>query len=101
MTGCEPSPDRAALGRQWRRWTEVVGWFALKRPARRWVRAAEYEALHRELVANCRRLAEAGPDGADFDRLATLAGPWLSTGELERTDRALLLDLMARCRAVD
>ncbi|HKB06508.1 MAG TPA: hypothetical protein VKD90_30210, partial [Gemmataceae bacterium] len=98
----KPTFDPGCLRRRWRRWTEVVGWFALRRLARRWIRERDFEALHRDLLAACQEWAEADAVGEIHShRLTALVSPWLTTRVLEQTDRTLLLDLMRRCREVD
>ena len=93
----------ATLPHLWRRWTEVVAWFAYREPGRLGLDPNEYDALHRALMRECQVQAEkAGADRAAWFRcLEQLVGPWLTTGSLEHADRELLADLLARCRIVD
>jgi hypothetical protein len=83
----------------WGRWTEIVALFARQLPGRSRVDALSYRALHQELLAACRTMAAAGPNGdrAYFEDLGYLAQPWLTTWVLQQTDRAILLNLLQSC----
>ena len=102
MRSLPPPISPPSWRHQWRRWTEVVVGFALRRPARWRVRPREYEALQAALVSACREPAGADPDRREYyEGLAALVSPWLTTRVLEQTDRSLLLDLADRCQRVD
>ena len=93
----------AALLVLWRRWTKVVAWFAGRDPGRLRLDPAEYEALHRALLAACRALAQKADPGRAFplDGLQQLVQPWITAASLEQADGELLADLLARCRVID
>jgi hypothetical protein len=97
------SKELAALARCLRRWTALVALFARRTPGRLRMSERHYHLLHQELIAACRALAaipeaprrELGP------MLEKLAQPWLTCSALERADRDILLDLLARCRQAE
>jgi hypothetical protein len=94
--------DHRALGRRWRRWTDIVELFAQRRLARRWVDEGAYAGLHRELAAACGALAAAGGErGAYYETLGELVRPWLSCRVLGQVDQEILLGVLFRCRQVD
>jgi hypothetical protein len=97
------SAELAALGVRWRRWTAIVALFARRRRGRSRVDPRAYRALHGDLTARCRSLAE-GADGPSREfgrRLEVLALPWLDPGAFAKADRAILDDLLARCRRAE
>jgi hypothetical protein len=89
--------------RCWERWARLVELFALRRPERRRVKGKDYALVHRELLAACRQARTgAEPELQEFyNRLEVLAEPWLTTRTLDQADAEILLDLLARCRAVE
>ena len=97
------SNETDALKKCWRRWVDIVGLFARRRPARRGIDANEYRNLHKELIEKCRSLAESTNEvEATFYRyLEGLAQPWLSAAVLARADRDIVVDLLARCRQAE
>jgi hypothetical protein len=97
------SNETDALKKCWRRWVDIVGLFARRRPARRGIDANEYRNLHKELIEKCRTLAESTNEvEATFYRyLEGLAQPWLSPAVLARADRDILLELLVRCRQAE
>ena len=74
-------------------------------PARNRVDPQEYATLHRELIANCRALADSANDvdAAFYRYLEDLAQPWLAPSVLDRhcADREILFDLLFRCKHVE
>ena len=102
MSSLKPLVRSPALIELWQRWSEILMWFALKRPDRKRVKPAYYEALYRELIATCQEMATSDVKRRKFyESIAELVSPWLTTRVLERTDRSLLLDLWQRCQQVD
>ena len=102
MSTLMPLVRSPALTELWQRWSEILMWFALKRPDRKRVKPAYYEALYRELIATCQEMATSDLKRRKFyESIAELVSPWLTTRVLERTDRSLLLDLWQRCQQVD
>jgi hypothetical protein len=97
------SPELAALGRHWRRWTALVALHAGRARGAGVVDAQEYQALHQDLLAACAAAGgTARGSGREFYQgLEELARPWLTARVLELTDRDILLDLLARCRRAD
>jgi hypothetical protein len=92
-----------ALRRCWCHWTATVELYARARRGRARVRPSVYRRLHGELTQTCRALADAseGPRREFFEGLLTLAEPWLSPNVLVRADRAILANLLSRCREVE
>lgn len=92
-----------ALRAPWRRWTAIIDLFARRRPARRRVNSRAYRALHQELIATCRSLADAADAElrAYYEGLEVLARPWLGPKTLEHADGAILASLLDRCRQVE
>ncbi len=84
--------------RRWRRWAAVVERVARHGGVR--MGPGEYEALHGEVLAGCRALAESGgdEDRSFYHSLEGLAGPWLGPHVLAQADREILADLLTRCR---
>ncbi len=77
----------------------MVELFASRRGARQRVDPQKYGALRHEIIALCRALAETDPGNASLYRsLEGVVRPWLNLRVLNRTERELLVSLMARCR---
>lgn len=93
----------AELRSLWRRWTRIVGLFARRQRARRYVDAEMYGTLHRDLLDSCASLsAMVDEDERVFvESLEQLVLPWVSTQSFRQTDRDILSDLFNRCRAVE
>ena len=96
-------PETATLKTHWCRWVKIVELFVRRRPARGRVDPHAYVRLHRELIRDCRRLAESTDEaeGAYYRSLEDLIRPWLTPSVLARADRDILIDLLIRCRQVD
>lgn len=95
--------ELAAMRARWCRWVEVVELFARRRAGRRRINTEGYAALHRELIQDCRTLADSANEvEASFYRyLEDLIRPWLDPGVLARSDGEILLDLLVRCRQAE
>jgi hypothetical protein len=93
----------AALPVLWRRWTELISGFAERQARRARFDASEYEALHRALLAACQAMiVHADPEHAAWlTRMQQLVEPWMTAATLEKIDKELLADVLARCRAID
>jgi hypothetical protein len=90
------------LGRNWRRWTDIVESIAHKRRVRDCGDRGDYTELHRDLLGCCRVLAEENEPRRDFYRLLEgLVRPWLSLRTLAQTDSETLLALSLQCREID
>ena len=87
----------------WRRWTRIVGLFARRQRARRFVDPQKYDALHKDLVDACSSLAGMvdETDRMYLQGLEQLVLPWVSTQSFRQADRDILADLFNRCRQVD
>jgi hypothetical protein len=98
-------PEIAALKTHWCRWVKIVELFARRRANRGRVDPQEYVRLHKELIANCRALAESAKanevKAAVFRHVEELVEPWLTPSVLERADREILIHLLVRCRQVE
>ena len=102
MRGERPRTDREVLRDCWCRWTAILSLFARGGPARRRLDPCAYAALHKELIAACRSLAEAdGPEQAFFASLEETVKPWLNLRALDRSDREILTGLVLHCREVE
>jgi hypothetical protein len=102
MTGEKRKTDRDVLRDCWCRWTAILSLFARGRPARRRLDPCAYAALHKELIAACRSLAEAdGPEQAFYASLEETVKPWLNLRALDRTDREILTGLVLHCRKLE
>ncbi len=96
---CSGEQEVDALRKQWSQWTAIVELFAWRRGARRRVDPQAYGALRREIIAACRSLAQSDPHNASrYRSLEVVVRPWLNPRVLNRTERELLLSLLARCR---
>lgn len=95
--------ERVVLSRCWRRWVAVVELSVRRRRGRGLVDMQAYDALHKELIATCRSLTASaeGSERAFYQGLEDLARPWLSPSVLAKSDRAILLDLLIRCRQAE
>jgi len=102
MTGQGNGTGRDVFRELWQRWTEVVRQFALRRRSRRWLSEREYHALRQSLLEACRSLAGTadGEARALYERLESVAEPWLTLYALERAEREVLFDLFQGCRQV-
>jgi hypothetical protein len=99
MRGERQRTDREVLRDCWGRWMAILSLFARGRPARCRLDACAYAALHKELIAACRSLAEAdGPERDFYASLEETVKPWLSLRALDRTDREILTGLVLHCR---
>jgi hypothetical protein len=96
-------PEVAALKARWCRWVEVVELFARRRPGRRRVDSREYVVLYNQLIQDCHGLGDSANEveRSFYRYLEGLVRPWLAPGVLARSDRDLLLDLLARCRQAE
>jgi hypothetical protein len=96
-------PEVAALRARWCRWVEVVELFARRRPGRRQVDSREYVILYKELIRDCHGLGDSASEveKSFYRYLEELVRPWLAPGMLARSDRDILLDLLARCRQAE
>ena len=94
------TPDLDTLKQNWRRWTAIVDMFARRKRARLHVDAANYSALHQQVVEACRSLGERAeaPRRDFYLNLEQLAGPWLNLRTLEHGEKEILFDLLERCR---
>jgi hypothetical protein len=102
MRGERQRTDFDVLRDCWGRWTEILSLFARRRPARCRLDPCAYAALHKELIAACRSLAEADdPERAFYASLEETIKPWLNLRALERTDREILTGLALHCREVE
>jgi hypothetical protein len=99
----EPSLDKEALRKCWRRWAHIVELFARRRPARKRVDPQAYVELHRELTHMCRVLAPSANEAEAtlYRYLEGLVQPWLNLAVLDRAERDILFDLLIRCREVE
>src|SRR5262249_28674097 len=63
----------------------------------------EYQALHRSLIEACRSLAGAadGETRAFYERLESIAQPWMALYVLERAERDVLFDLLQSSQPVE
>jgi hypothetical protein len=91
------------LRRCWRRWVAILELFARRRRRRHRVDVRAYVAMHGELLAACRSLADSagGTTRAFYQGLEDLARPWLTPRVLAKADREILFDLLTRCRRVE
>lgn len=106
-------PETSALGgasvawgelpRLWRTWTDMIGLFATIDPARGKVAPLAYEAVHRELIATCKRLASTVDDASRkrVETLTDLAMPWLTTRTLDLAELEILRYVHRRCLQLD
>src|SRR5438067_612778 len=96
MTGQDMAIEQDALRELWQRWVEVIRLFALRRGRRRWLSERAYQALHQSLIEACRSLASAadGEARAFYERLESIAQPWMALHILERAERDILFDLL-------
>jgi hypothetical protein len=96
-------PEVVAMKARWCRWVEVVELFARRRAGRRRIDVEGYAVLYKELIQDCRALAESANEvEASFYRyLEDLVRPWMDPGVLARSDRDILLDLLVRCRQAE
>jgi hypothetical protein len=103
LTSHRGSPRIGALKTRWRRWVDIVDLFARRRPGRGRVDPREYVALHKELIQECRTLAESADEveGVYYRYLADLVQPWLTPSVLARADHDILVELLARCLQVE
>jgi hypothetical protein len=102
MRGERQRTDREVLRDRWVRWTAILSLFARGSPARRRLDPCAYAALHKELIALCRALAEAdGPERAFYASLEETVKPWLNLRALDRTDREILTGLVLHCRELE
>ena len=93
--------ERRHLYDGWQRWVGVVEDFARRTPRRRDLVEADYAALHRGLLAECRQAADsASVEPERYERMHALAAPWLSTIQLEEASPVLLTDLLRQCGEV-
>jgi hypothetical protein len=99
MSDRDVRADLFALRRRWEQWAGIVRLVALGRRGSGGIDPRQYERLHGELLAACRRLREAaeGPQQGRYQRLEVLVHPWLTPRTLETADQQILLDLLARC----
>lgn len=97
------SAELAGLRRRWRQWSAIVRLFAQHRTGRDRVKESEYRALHDALLESCRVQATRGDETrrSFFRQMEDMAKPWLTAHSLARADRAILLDLLARCQKVE
>jgi hypothetical protein len=74
-----------------------------RRRGSRLVEPKAYRALHQELLAICQGLAAGAEEGEGgyYQRLQEVVQPWLTPSVLARTDQEILVQLLARCRAVE
>ncbi len=91
----------AALRRLWKQWTKVVAGYCRRRRAA--PDPVAYGKLHAKLMATCAALAAAavGTEREFYESLTDVAGPWVSSEVLRRTDGEILANLWQRCRAID
>ncbi len=102
MAGITKTHDIRHLATQWRRWTEIVRWFAFLDKRRYTVLPEEYHALQGKLLEYAHQNA-ATADSAGFPLLAAvedMVAPWVTLEALSRADREILLDLLGRCEEV-
>jgi serine/threonine protein kinase len=92
----------ADLKRLWRIWTQVIVAIALRQPSRH-VDAEGYEILYRDLVGACRcsRDADDAGDPRLYEKLLTLAEPWLTIKSVLDLNQELAFDLMIHCRQAE
>jgi hypothetical protein len=95
--------ELVVLRRGWRRWVAIIELFARRRRARHRVDLQAYGALHKELIAACRSLADSAEGTArDFYQgLEDLTRPWWTPRVLAKADREILVDLLIRCRQAE
>jgi hypothetical protein len=94
--------ELATLRQHWRKWTAIVERFARRCRERHWLHAEEYQRLYKELIGSCRSLAGTADEAQEafYQRLESLAQPWLTCQVLEKADREILLDLLERCQQI-
>ena len=88
-----------AFTSRWRRWAEIVRLFVLRQRGRYDVDPAEYDALHRELLAACRQKQRAGSDLAAqpfYRELEEMLAPWVTLDSLGWAERDIVYQLSRR-----
>jgi len=102
MAGMGQAHEIRYFAARWRRWSEIVRWFALQHKRRYNVLPEEYHALQGELLEYARHHA-ATADPAGFQLLRAveeMVAPWVSPEAFARADREVLLQLLSRCEEV-
>jgi hypothetical protein len=91
------------LKESWRRWTQIVESFAMRRPSRHRLSSQAYRGLHRGLMQACHSRAGTtfGAKRQFFLGLEEVVRPWLNLEALARTERSILDDLLVRCRQAE
>ncbi len=87
---------------RWRRWTQIVRWFALHDKRRYNILPEEYHALQGELLDYAHHHS-ASADSAGFELLRAveeMVAPWVNTEALARAQYEILLQLLRRCEEV-
>lgn len=95
-----PLAELATLRHCWQQWVRMVALVASRRSLRRRGAEEAYRALHRQLLACCRCVAQQETDPEQrrfYESLGELAKPWLTLHILAQTERKIVADLLDCC----
>lgn len=97
--------DRAHLATLLQEWQKVLQTIVARHKLRRRIRPERYTQLHQSIIEHCEQQLNCRevPDSSRelHRRLLNLLTPWISLEVLDRTDSGILVDLIAKCRALE
>lgn len=89
----------AEFAARWRRWTEIVRLFAIRKESRFAVDAGQYRALHAEMTELARGLASQPDEQSKplFEEIEEILAPWVQLDALDWAEREIVNNLYVRC----